>query len=60
MGEIPVGIFLDPDGIEVIATAGNEVDRSGKLMLGDSWRVGAVNKEIFPYEVLIVVVTRRE
>jgi hypothetical protein len=60
LDEIPVAIFLDPDGIEIIATAKGEVGRSGKLALGDSWRVGAIDKAAFPYEVLIVVVSRGE
>jgi hypothetical protein len=59
MGEIPVAIFLDPDGIDVVAHAGDEIGRSGKLVMGDTWRIGAVDKDAFPYEVLIVVVQRR-
>lgn len=53
-------IFLGLDGIEVWAVTDNHVTgESGKLMVGDSWRIGAVDKELYPYEVLIVVVNRR-
>lgn len=52
-------IFLDTDAIEVWLVIDNHVTgESGKLKIGDSWRIGAVDKVAYPYEILIVVVNR--
>ena len=55
----PVEIYIKTEGIEVFAYSGpDDVGSSGPMALGDSWRVGAIDKTAFPYEVLIVVVSR--
>jgi hypothetical protein len=60
MPEAPARIYMQPDGIEVWTYDGEDIGMSGKLTIGDTWRVGATDKATYPYEVLIVVVNRRE
>lgn len=54
-------IILYHDGIVVgVENSRGLIGYSPKLMIGDMWKIGAEDKEGYPYEVMITVVNRRE
>jgi hypothetical protein len=52
----PVEIHLQPDGIWILHTAG--ITEGVFRQVGQYWFVGAVDRDTYPYEVLITVVRR--
>jgi hypothetical protein len=55
----PVKIYIEADGIIIVVNDPQMgKGRSPLLGIGDRWVIGAVDKELYPYEVSIVVVNR--